>query len=649
MSTSGVFQRFLKFVLANKMVITYTFYHMQSSDIREKFFAFFTEYGHAIIPSASLIPENDPTVLFTTAGMHPLVPYLMGEKHPQGNRLANVQKCIRTGDIEEVGDTTHHTFFEMLGNWSLGDYFKEEAIAMSWEFLTSPKWLGLDKEKLAVSVFVGDADAPFDEKAFDLWKQAGIPETRIAKLSKSDNWWGPAGATGPCGPDTEMFYWVGAEKAPTVFDPENDLWVEIWNDVFMQYNKEPNGAYSALAQENVDTGMGLERVSAIVNGLDDNYKTELFQPLIEKIEELSGKKYGESASVKRSLRIIADHVKAAVFIIGDDRGVVPSNVDQGYVVRKLLRRAIRYGKQLDITKEYWMSVLGDSVVTMYKDTYPELEKNREFIIKNLDEEEEKFSKTLEKGLRVLDTKQEATISKISGTYKVNTGERYPTEQYSPHHWDGKNMFYFYQSHGFPFELLVEELVTRGEITKYDVPHLKEGFNKELKKHQELSRKGAEQKFSGGLADHKEETTRLHTATHLLHQALRNVLGDHVEQKGSNITVERLRFDFTHPQKMTLEEKQQVEDMVNEQIQQDIPVDFQEMTVEEAKKQGAIGLFAHKYGEKVKVYTVGGFSKEICGGPHVTRTGELQYFKIKKEEASSAGVRRIKAVLLSKAE
>jgi alanyl-tRNA synthetase len=577
---------------------------MNAETLRKKFLDFFASKGHSIIPSASLIPENDPSVLFTTAGMHPLVPYLLGEKHPGGKRLANVQKCIRTVDIDEVGDPTHHTFFEMLGNWSLGDYFKKEAIEMSFEFLTSKAWLNLDKNRLAFSVFAGDQDAPFDEDAYNIWKKLGIPEKRIARLPKAGNWWGME--TGPCGPDTEMFYWAGNPKnIPYSFNDDHKLWVEIWNDVFMKYDKDINGQLKPLSQKNVDTGMGLERTLAAINNLDDNYKTELFWPIIEKIQEMSGKKYD---SHEKSFRIIADHLKAATFIIAD--GAIPSNVKQGYVLRRLIRRAIRHGKILGIEDNFTKNI-ADIVISIYTSTYPELESNKNKIFDELEKEENKFRKTLTGGLREFEKLKDIT---------------------------GKDAFNLYQTYGFPLEM-TEELAREKNIQIN-----KQEFEEEFRKHQELSRTASAGQFKGGLADTGEDTKRLHTAAHLMLAAMRKVLGEHVFQKGSNITAERLRFDFSHSQKMTLEEVKKVEKLVNEQIQKNLPVDYQEMTLDEAKKQGAMGVFELKYGEKVKVYSVGTFSREICGGPHVKNTGELGKFKIIKEEASSAGVRRIKAVL-----
>jgi len=601
---------------------------MTSKELRSKYLEFFKARGHAVIPSASLIPENDPTALFTTAGMHPLVPYLIGEKHPEGKRLVNAQKCVRTDDIEDVGDTTHHTFFEMLGNWSLGDYFKKEAIKLSWEFLISPDWLELDKEKIAVSVFAGDKDAPFDKESFSIWKSLGISEARIAKLPKKNNWWGPAGQTGPCGPCTEMFYWTGdSAKVPVGFNDDNALWVEIWNDVFMEFNKKADGSFKLLKQKNVDTGMGLERTLAVLNNFDDNYKTDLFFNIINKIKRLSGKEYEEEGTI-RAIRIIADHLRAATFIIGDDKGVTPSNTDQGYVVRRLLRRAIRYGKQLGIEEKSWTKEVAKIVIHDYAEAYPELRRNANFIIEQFKEEEEKFGKTLERGLKEFENQK----SKIK-----NQNDNLKCKIIS-----GKSAFDLYQSYGFPIEMTIELARENGFTVDED------GFEKELEKHQELSRTASAGKFKGGLADASEETKKLHTAAHLLLAALRKVLGDQVFQKGSNITAERLRFDFSHKEKMIPEQIKEVEDLVNKAIKDNLSVVCEEMPLPEAKKKGAMGVFESKYGERVKVYKVGEderqFSYEICGGPHVNRTGELGHFKIIKEESSSAGVRRIKAVL-----
>jgi len=596
-----------------------------AKELREKYFAFFKEKGHSIISSASLVPENDPTVLFTTAGMHPLVPYLMGEKHPGGKRVASAQKCVRTDDIDEVGDAVHHTFFEMLGNWSFGDYFKEDAIRWSWEFLIDKKWLGIDKNRLAISIFAGDDDAPLDEESKKIWLSLGVAEERIAALPKKNNWWGPAGQTGPCGPDTEMFYWSGEGEAPAKFDGQDDHWVEIWNDVFMQYNKQADGSFEPLKQQNVDTGMGMERTLAVLNGLNDNYRTELFWPIIEKIEELSGKKYFEYA---KEMRIIADHVKASVFMIAD--GVVPSNTLQGYVVRRLLRRAIRYGRTLGITGNFTAD-LGSEVTFMetYGEVYKEIKEKKKFIKEQFEQEEAKFSNTLERGLE--------KFNEILEEY-VN-GELFTRWLMS------SAVFDLYQTYGFPFEMIKEIAKEKGlEVDEISFKDAELKFQEEMKKHQELSRTASAGQFKGGLADHGEAAIKYHTATHLLHAGLHHVLGEHATQKGSNITAERLRFDFVHPQKMTDEEIRKVEDFVNNAIERDLSVSCEEMSVKEAKDTGAMGLFEGKYGDKVKVYSIGDISREICGGPHVTRTGALGKFKIIKEESASSGVRRIKAVL-----
>ena len=580
---------------------------MNSSELRQKYLDFFKSKGHKIIPSASLIPENDPTVLFTTAGMHPLVPYLLGEKHPGGTRLTNSQKCIRTGDIDDVGDDTHLTFFEMLGNWSLGDYWKDEAIQMSWEFLTSKEWLGIDKNRLAVSVFEGDENAPFDQEAFDIWKGLGIPEKRIAKLGKEDNWWGPAGETGPCGPDTEMFYWkLNTSDVPEVFDPKNKNWVEIWNDVFMQYVKDENGNYNPAKQKNVDTGMGLERTLAVINGAENLYHTDVFEQAHKKLHELLRKENPVSE------RIILDHLRATTFLLAER--LEPSNLERGYVLRRLIRRAVRHGKQIGIEGQF-CSKISKAVIETLGDIYPEIKENEKFIFEQLDNEEEKFEKTLENGLREFEK-----LENVSG----------------------KDAFNLYQTYGFPIEV-TEELAKEKGI-KVDIDE----FKKELEKHQELSRTASAGMFKGGLADASLETTKLHTVAHLMLAGLRKVLGTEVHQKGSNITAERLRFDFSHKEKITPEQIKQVEDFVNEVIKEDLPVVCEEMSLEKAKKLNAMGVFESKYGEKVKVYTIEKngkiISREICGGPHMERTGILGHFKITKEESSSSGVRRIKAIL-----
>ena len=594
-----------------------------SSELRQKYLDFFKERGHAVIPSASIIPNNDPTVLFTTAGMHPLVPYLMGQKHPEGTRLTDVQKCIRTGDIDEVGDASHLTFFEMLGNWSLGDYFKKEAIAWSYEFLTSPKYLGLDPDKLAFTVFEGDSDAPRDEESAELWKAQGVKEDHIFYLPKKHNWWGPAGQTGPCGPDTEMFIITDKEPCGEDCSPACSCgrYLEIWNDVFMQYHKNADGTFEPLQQKNVDTGMGLERTLCVLTGKDSVYETEIFSEQLAKISELCGKMYGESEQVTRAFRIIADHLRTATIILGDDLGVSPSNVDQGYVLRRLIRRAVRFGRKLDMPENFTPAI-AQVVIEKYKSVYPELERNKDFVLEQLRLEEERFAKTLEQGTKEFEKLVDKL--KISGTLS------------------GRLAFRLYDTFGFPIEM-TQELARENGLT-VDI----DGFNAAFKKHQELSKAGSEQKFKGGLADHSEETTKLHTATHLLHAALRKVLGDEVAQKGSNITAERLRFDFSFHRKMEPEEIAEVQRLVNEAIERKMPITMEEMSVEDARNSGAIGLFGDKYGERVKVYTMGDFSKEICGGPHASNTGDLVAFKIQKEQSSSAGVRRIKAIIGEKA-
>ena len=596
-------------------------YH--SSELRSMFLKFFKDHGHAVISSASVIPENDPTVLFTTAGMHPLVPYLMGAKHPAGNRLTDVQKCVRTGDIEDVGDFSHLTFFEMLGNWSLGDYFKEQMIPWSWEFLTSPEYLGLPKDRLAFSVFAGDADCPRDEESAELWRKCGVADDHIFFLPKENNWWGPAGITGPCGPDTEMFIITDKEPCGPDCSPACSCgrYLEIWNDVFMQYNKKADGTFEPLAQKNVDTGMGLERTICVLNGKKSVYETDLFADILQKISELSGKQYGSDEETTRAFRIIADHMRTSTFIMGDDRGVSPSNVDQGYVLRRLIRRAVRYGMGIGMPEGFTGEV-AKVIIEQYKDVYPELKRNEAFVLEQLSLEESRFARTLKQGNREFEKLVE----------KVQDGQI-----------DGVSAFHLYDTYGFPVEMTQELARERGLTVDMD------GFHECFRKHQATSQAGAEQRFKGGLADHSEQSARLHTATHLMHAALRKVLGPEVAQKGSNITAERLRFDFSFGRKMTKEELAEVERLVNEAIESHTPITCEEMTVAQAKEQGAIGLFESKYGEKVKVYTMGPYSKEICGGPHAQNTGDLVSFKIKKEESSSAGVRRIKAVIGAKAE
>jgi alanyl-tRNA synthetase len=553
-----------------------------------------------------------------------------------------------------VGDDVHLTFFEMLGNWGLGSYWKKEAIEWSWEFLTDKTQLGLDKNKLAVSVFAGDSDAPFDEESYNLWKGLGVSEKRIVKLPKANNWWGPAGQTGPCGPDTEMFYWTNEGDVPEIFDSEDVRWVEIWNDVFMQYNKTAQGAYEPLKQKNVDTGMGLERVLAILNGKKDVYETELFVPIIEEIEKLSPQLqnnqdsfeqlYSPGAAVIKNIenlkqktegmmavRIIADHIKTAVFILAEK--LEPSNIGRGYVLRRLIRRAVRYGKLLEI-KESFTHKLVDTVLNIYKDVYPELKNNRDFIEEQLVREEEKFGKTLEKGLKEFDRYTQFVVV----DEKILDKEKYEKLHSAPKELSSDAAFRLVTTYGLPLELVIEEANERGLVINLDM------INSMIKKHQELSRTASAGMFKGGMADNSEMVIKYHTTTHLLHAALRIVLGQEVEQKGSNLNAERLRFDFSYGQKMTPEQIKQVEDIINEKIQEKLDVKMEEMSLEDAKKSGAIGLFAEKYGDKVKVYSIGDFSKEICGGPHVENIGILGHFKIIKEEAVSAGVRRIKAIL-----
>ncbi|KKR99805.1 MAG: Alanine-tRNA ligase [Candidatus Magasanikbacteria bacterium GW2011_GWC2_41_17] len=683
-------------------------------DFRQKFLDFFQSKGHKIISSASLIPENDPTVLFTTAGMHPLVPYLLGEKHPEGSRLTNAQKCLRTDDIDEVGDRWHLTFFEMLGNWSLGyeggevkengPYWKKQSIEWSWEFLTDKKWLGLDLQKIYVSVFAGDEIAPRDNEAAEIWQKifeyasidAKVGEgERIGLYGRAKNWWGPAGQTGPCGPDTEIFYDTGKEHDSKFGNKchqncDCGRFAEIWNNVFMQYAKTFDGDCIEMTYKNVDTGMGLERVLAIINDKSSVFETESFLPIIRKIEELSSKNYTADFETTKAMRIIADHLRAAVFILGDERGVVPSNIEQGYILRRLIRRAIRFGYQIGV-KQNFTPEIARLVMQIFGKFYPELEKNQQRIFQELSAEEKKFSQTLAAGLK----KIEIMVRKIHRLENVLTqfndgdfdddDDRQFMQSILKDPWlaandflrrmlelknkeeikqlvdefvnffkiSGSFVFDLYTQEGFPPEMIKEVMLSVERPTlKFETIKLPleldwEGFNQAFKEHQNISRAGAEQKFKGGLADTSDLVAKLHTATHLLQAALRHVLGAGVMQKGSNITAERLRFDFSYPEKMTVEQIKQAEDLVNGVIASDLPVKCEEMTVEEAQKSGAMGLFTAKYGERVRVYTVGDdkyFSREICGGPHASRTGELGHFKIIKEEASSAGVRRIKAIL-----
>lgn len=588
---------------------------MKTIDLKETYLKFFESKGHKIIPSAPIIPENDPTCLFNTAGMQPLVPYLKGEPHPEGKRLTDVQKCFRTNDLDSIGDTTHHTFFEMLGNWSLGDYFKKESISWSFEFLT--KKLEIPVEKLAVTVFKGNDIVPADTESAEIWESLGIKKDKIAFLSEEHNWWPNMEMLGPCGPDTEIFYWRSEEPVPEKFDEENENWVEIWNNVFMQYNHEENGKFTPLKNKNVDTGLGVERVTAILEGYTDNYKSSVWKDVIKKIEEISGLSY-ENEEYTRSMRIIADHIRAIVIIAGDDAGIKPSNTDQGYILRRLIRRTIRYAKKLNIDiNSDWEQQLAELIINKYSKYYGELERNRNDILETLKNEKIKFNRTLEHGLKEF----EKVVKNIDGD-TINKDIA----------------FRLYDTFGFPIEL-TEELA--GELgLKVDT----EGFKQKFAEHQEKSRQGSTGKFKGGLASTGEMETKYHTATHLLNAALKKVLGSHVHQKGSNITAERMRFDFSHPAKMTDEEKKQTEDLVNEYIKMAIPVEKLEMKKEDALKMGAEAMFIDKYGDIVSVYKIGDVSLELCGGPHVKNTSELGHFKIKKEEASSAGVRRIKAIL-----
>lgn len=588
---------------------------MSRQELIRKYIDFFKKKNHKLIPSASLVPANDPTVLFTTAGMHPLVPYLQGQSHPLGKRLVSVQKCVRTGDIDEVGDTTHHTFFEMLGNWSLGDYWKREAIEFSFEFLT--KVLNIPLTKLAVTCFAGDKNAPKDTESAEIWLKLGIPKERIAFLPKENNWWGPAGQTGPCGPDTEMFYWSSDKPAPKKFDTEDKNWVEIWNDVFMEYEKTADGKYMKARQQNVDTGMGVERTLALLNKTDDNYATPIFVPLIEEIELLSGKKYDKKNT--KAMRIIADHIRAATFMIGDERKLQPSNVEQGYIIRRLIRRAIRYALALGI-EDNFTAKLARKVLIPYPE-YQELHANKKFIEEQLTSEEQKFRQTLEKGLKKFNELARDTVI------------------------TGKEAFLLFQSYGFPIEM-TQELAAEKSLT-VDL----DSYNEEFKKHQDLSRTQSAGVFKSGLADNSEAARRLHTATHLLNEALRRVFGSDVKQRGSNITPERLRFDFNFPRKLTDDELKKIEALVNEKIKASLKITRIEIPLKEALSSGAQAEFGDKYPELVSVYTMedksekrGWFSREICTGPHVENTKDVGTFKIIKEESAAAGIRRIKAIV-----
>ncbi|MHA2173748.1 MAG: alanine--tRNA ligase [Candidatus Hodarchaeales archaeon] len=603
---------------------------MDSNDLRSKFLEFFRKKDHAIIPSASIFPENDPTVLFTTAGMHPLQPFLKGAPHPQGNRIANSQKCLRTRDIEEVGDPTHLTFFEMLGNWSLGDYFKQESIKWSLEFLTRKEWLGIAVDRLSVTVFEGDEDAPPDTESYEIWKSLGIPEERIYMLPKEDNWWGLA--TGPCGPDTEIFYDTGKPKCSKSCQPgcHCGKYFEIWNNVFMSYDKLPDGSYKKLTQQNVDTGMGIERTIAVLNGCSTVYEIDTIAPIVQRVKNFAKLVDNPTKVQMRSISIIVDHIRAATFILGDDKIVdhiraatfilgddkllTPSNLGQGYVLRRLIRRIIRQGNLLQI-QQHFLPKLAEIVINLYQDQYPELLRNKNFILNNLTQEEKKFSTALKRGLKRFNK-----ILSEKGTI------------------DGEDAFLLFTSFGFPLEITVE--LAKDKNISIDL----ETFQKEFNQHKDLSRKATSGTFRSGLVDHSEKTTRLHTATHLLQQALRDVLGDHVEQKGSNITPERSRFDFTHSHKLTPEEIKQVEKIVNEKIKEALPVTNESMTPEEAKDSGALGFFEGKYQSKVTVYSVGNFSKEICTGPHVKNTTEIGKFIIQKQKNIGSGMMRVRAII-----
>jgi alanyl-tRNA synthetase len=585
---------------------------MKATDLKKKYLDFFVKKGHQVLPNVSLVPENDPTALFINSGMHPLVPYLLGEKHPLGQKLASNQRCLRTQDIEKIGNSSHLTFFEMLGNWSLGDYWKKEAIEWSWEFLI--KELNLNPKRISVTCFAGSKNSPKDEESAEIWKSLGIPSERIYFLGKEDNWWS-VGETGPCGPDTEMFYDTGRKACGVNCHPGDNCgkYFEIWNNVFMEFNRLPNGKLEKLKQRNIDTGMGVERTTAMLQGKDDVYQTELFNGLIKQIEEVSKKKYEKEN--QKAMRIIVDHLRAATFAIAD--GVTPSNTEAGYVVRRLIRRSIRYGRQLGINQLFTFKI-AEKVIDFYKTEYSLLKENQSLILSQLSFEEEKFQKALQKGLK--------EFEKIINSDLIDKTKKIP----------GKSVFFLYETYGFPWELTSE--LAREKNLEIE----EEKFFKFQKEHQEKSRMGLKRKFAGGLADHSEQVTKLHTVTHLLHQALRQILGEEVHQVGSNITPERLRFDFTYPEKLTPQQIKEVEDLVNQQIQKDLAVKVEMMTLDKAKKKGALAFFADKYGEKVKVYSIGSFSQEVCGGPHVDSLGKIGSVKIVKEEAVGTGKRRIYA-------
>jgi len=586
---------------------------ISSDKLKKMYLEFFQKNGHMVIANSSLIPENDPTALFISAGMHPLVPYLLGQPHPSGTKLVNVQKCLRTNDIDEVGDSFHLSFFEMLGNWSLGDYFKEESIPWSYEFLTSEEWLNIDKERLSVTVFAGDGDLPRDNESAKIWEGIGVPKERIFYLPKEDNWWGPVGSTGPCGPDTEIFYDTGVEPCGSTCQPGCGCgkYNEIWNNVFMQYNRTPGGEYELLEQRNVDTGMGVERTVSVLQGKKNVYETEIFVPLLNKIKELADIQE-ISDEQNKSVRVMMDHSRAATFLLAD--GIVPRNIEQGYVLRRIIRGAIRHGKMMGIEDEF-LSELSQTVIRMYAEDNPHLKSNEEFILAELRKEYKKFNNTLAKGLR--------RFNRIASKKQII---------------DGKDAFLLYQSFGFPIE------ITKELGLENNIPVDIDGFDEEFQKHQKVSRASADKKFGSGLADSQKETVKLHTATHLLNEALRVVLSKDIVQRGSNITYERLRFDFNFDRKLTDQEKKDVEAVVNEQIKKAIPIEKIETSLEEGMKMATQAVFGDKYGDKVTVYSIGDFSTELCSGPHVENTGELGHFKIVKEQGISAGVRRIRAVL-----
>ena len=587
---------------------------MESLNLREKYISFFESKGHKQIPSAPVVPENDPSVLFNTAGMQPLVPYLLGEPHPYGKRLCDYQKCMRTNDLDEVGDVTHHTFFEMLGNWSLGDYFKKESITWSFEFLT--RVLEIPIERLAVTVFKGNDIVSPDNESANIWKELGISEKRIKYLGEDDNWWPNMESTGPCGPDTEIFYFRSEDEVPEEFDTSDERWVEIWNNVFMQYNHNEDGTFTELPQKNVDTGMGVERVTALLEGKTDNYTSSIWYDIIKTIEKVAHLEY---KGHEKEMRIIADHIRSAVFISADPAGIKPSNTDQGYILRRLIRRAIRYAKKLDIDiNSDWEQQIALAIIEKNKKYYKELEENKDVVLDVLKTEKVKFNRTLEKGLKEL----EKIINKVEGKTL-----------------DKDNAFRLYDTFGFPIELTVELAKEMGIEVDVD------GFKEKFKAHQELSRAGAKEKFKGGLASTGEVETQYHTATHLLNAALKVVVGPQVHQKGSNITHERMRFDFSCAHKLTDEEKQKTQDLVNEWIDKGYDVVKEEMKKEDAIKSGAECMFIERYPDIVTVYKIGDVSSELCGGPHVSNTSKIPHIKIKKEEAVSAGVRRIKAVFV----